>query len=112
MPDDPTIDTTATDNVTNLQDEAQQAVSDGDYATAADYQSQAEAAAGLRPATPETSPVPTPATSKPRPPTSRPLPPTRRRKRPMPPLEITQPPPTTPPLLPPPPRARTQAAED
>ena len=50
MPDDTldntTPDTTATDNVTNLQDEAQQAVADGDYATAADYQAQAEAAAG------------------------------------------------------------------
>src|ERR1017187_5961230 len=43
MPDDPTID--PTDNVTNLQDEAQQAVADGDYATAADYQAQAETAA-------------------------------------------------------------------
>jgi hypothetical protein len=49
MPDDAldntTPDTTATDNVTNLQEEAQQAVADGDYATAADYQAQAETAA-------------------------------------------------------------------
>ncbi len=50
MPTDDTNDifdaTPDTDNVTNLQDEAQQAVADGDYATAADYQAQAETAAG------------------------------------------------------------------
>jgi hypothetical protein len=42
---DAASDTDATANVTDLQDQAQQAVSDGDYATAADYQAQAETAA-------------------------------------------------------------------
>ena len=42
---DPTVDTTATDNITGLQDQAEQAVADGDYATAADYEGQAETAA-------------------------------------------------------------------
>src|ERR1019366_8021879 len=40
---DPATDADA--NVTDLQDQAQQAVIDGDYATAADYQAQAETAA-------------------------------------------------------------------
>src|ERR1035438_282415 len=40
---DPATDADA--NVTDLQDQAQQAVADGDYATAADYQGQAETAA-------------------------------------------------------------------
>src|ERR1035441_8355503 len=38
-------DADANGNVTDLQDQAQQAVADGDYATAADYQGQAETAA-------------------------------------------------------------------
>jgi hypothetical protein len=51
MPTDDTNDIfdatpdTDTDNITDLQDQAQQAVADGDYATAADYQAQAETAA-------------------------------------------------------------------